>query len=116
MRGNTKQKPIEQKINNSQSELYKEVITAIVKAQAEVIGKDLALKKAAKVPGFTINPNFQVLSISDNPVYVIQSLVNEYYLLSSYSAIRISQKAIRKIVLDNPDLPLSQILLIAVEE
>ena len=42
MRGNTKQKPIEQKINNSQFELYKEVIAAIVKAQAEVIGKDLA--------------------------------------------------------------------------
>lgn len=63
-------------------EEYKNLITEIVRKQMDILGPEMAVRKAGNVAGLSVNEDGSVKTISGDPQAVLQNLVNEYILLS----------------------------------
>ena len=64
------------------SEDYKKLISEIVHKQIDILGPDMAVRKANNVPGLSISAEGEVQSVSGDPQEILQKLVNEYVALS----------------------------------
>lgn len=63
-------------------EKYKSLIAEIIRKQMDVLGPEIALKKAGSVPGLRVDSGGEVLGLEGEPRQALQKLVDEYILLS----------------------------------
>jgi len=79
-------------------EQYKSIVRAIIDKQSNVIGRDMAIKKANNVPGIEVDSDGTVLSIKGDYKKILEDLVGEYSLLSGDIAIKFCKDAIKEII------------------
>lgn len=63
-------------------EQYQSLINEVIAKQAIILGPDIAILKARKVPGLKISDEGKVLDVIGSPTEVLQKLVDEYVELS----------------------------------
>lgn len=64
------------------SEKYKNLIGEIIRKQMDILGPEIALSRASKVPGLKVNSDGQVQGLTGEPEVILQKLVDEYIALS----------------------------------
>lgn len=65
------------------AEDYKKLIEEIVSKQMDILGPEIAVRKAQNVPGLKLSDAGEVQSVDEaNPQAVLQKLVDEYIALS----------------------------------
>jgi hypothetical protein len=67
-------------------EEYKKMLTDLVQKQMVVLGPNIALDKARKIPGVKINDDGTVLDMDGDPQMVLKGVANEYMMLSGQIA------------------------------
>lgn len=65
-----------------ETENYKSLISEIVHKQMDILGPEIAIRKASNVAGLSIGDDGTVREISGDPQTVLQDLVSEYIALS----------------------------------
>lgn len=65
-----------------QNEQYKKVITEIIAKQSVILGPDMAVMRARKVPGVEISSSGEVVSVEGDPAIVLEKLIESYVELS----------------------------------
>ncbi len=65
---------------------YKQMLTDLIQKQMVVLGPNIALDKARKVPGVKIADDGTVLDMDGNPPMVLKGVANEYMSLSGQIA------------------------------
>ncbi|MFA5991288.1 MAG: hypothetical protein WC794_03520 [Candidatus Doudnabacteria bacterium] len=65
---------------------YKKMLTDLIQKQMVVLGPNIALDKARKVPGVKIADDGTVLDMDGNPPMVLKGVANEYMNLSGQIA------------------------------
>ena len=63
-------------------ENYKNLISEIIRKQIDILGPDIAVRKAKNVAGLSVNDDGSVGGLSGDAQAVLQSLVSEYISLS----------------------------------
>ena len=63
-------------------EEYKKMLSDLIQKQMIVLGPNIALDKARKVPGLKINDDGTVMDISGDAQMVLKGVANEYMELS----------------------------------
>lgn len=91
-------------------QLYCELATAIIQKQGEIIGLDMAVKKAKNLPQLISDDEGNVLAIYGKPTESLALLVSQYSKMSGNTAITFCKDAITKIVSKHPDIELPDIL------
>ena len=67
----------------AQSADYQNLIEEIVGKQVEILGPDIALRKAKNIPGLELDETGQVLRLDESSAQnILQQLVDEYIALS----------------------------------
>ena len=66
----------------TENEQYSELIGAIIKKQAIILGPEIAILKARSVPGLMVDNDGKVTGVGDNPKETLQNLVDKYVELS----------------------------------
>ncbi|MBI4050160.1 MAG: hypothetical protein HY398_01795 [Candidatus Doudnabacteria bacterium] len=66
----------------SDAENYKSLLSEIIRKQMDILGPDIALRKAKNVAGLSVNDDGSVSSLSGDAQTILQSLVSEYISLS----------------------------------
>jgi len=66
----------------STEEDYKKLITEIINKQADLLGPDIAVRKANNVEGLKVSDEGTIQSIKGQPEEILQKLVDEYISLS----------------------------------
>jgi len=66
----------------SPQEDYENLITEIIRKQIDILGVDVAVRKANGVPGLKVSDKGEVNSLSGDPQEVLQELVQQYVALS----------------------------------
>ena len=62
---------------------YKKLVEEIVAKQMDILGPEIAVRKAQNVPGLSLDDQGRVLSLNEaDPQTVLQKLVDEYIALS----------------------------------
>jgi hypothetical protein len=61
---------------------YKQMLTEIIKKQIVILGPEIAILKARKIPGLTVGDDGVVSSVSGSEQVVLQKLIDEYVALS----------------------------------
>lgn len=65
---------------------YKKMLTDLIQKQMVVLGPNIALDKARKIPGVSLSQDGTVLDISGDPQMVLKGVANEYMTLSGQIA------------------------------
>lgn len=65
---------------------YKKMLTDLIQKQMVVLGPNIALDKARKVPGIKIADDGMVLDMDGDPPMVLKGVANEYMNLSGQIA------------------------------
>jgi hypothetical protein len=65
---------------------YKKMLTDLIQKQMVVLGPNIALDKARKVPGVKVNDDGSVLDMDGDPQMVLKGVANEYMNLSGQIA------------------------------
>jgi hypothetical protein len=68
------------------NEDYTKMLTDLVQKQMVVLGPNIALDKARKIPGLKIADDGTVLEVSGDPQMVLKGVANEYMQLSGQIA------------------------------
>jgi len=84
----------------SEHEEYKQMLTDLIQKQMVVLGPNIALDKARKVPGLTITDDGSVMEIDGDPQLVLKGVANEYMQLSG----QIAQMTLNSLVEKYPTL------------
>lgn len=71
---------------NEDIESYKKMLSDLVKKQMVMLGPNIALDKARKVPGVHIDDAGDVSAIDGDPRLVLKGVANEYMTLSGQIA------------------------------
>lgn len=66
----------------TENEQYVELISAIIKKQAIILGPEIAKLKARSVSGLMVDNDGKVTGVGDNPKETLQNLVDKYVELS----------------------------------
>lgn len=61
---------------------YQKLIREIVHKQIDILGPEMAVRKANNVEGLKVSADGEVQSLQGNPQEVLQQLVSEYVALS----------------------------------
>lgn len=61
---------------------YQKLISEIVHKQIDILGPDMAVRKANNVQGLKVSADGEGISIGGDPQEVLQQLVSEYVALS----------------------------------
>jgi len=69
-----------------QQDEYRKMLTDLIQKQMVVLGPNIALDKARKVPGVRIADDGSVLDMDGNPPMVLKGVANEYMNLSGQIA------------------------------
>ncbi|MBI3232265.1 MAG: hypothetical protein HYZ51_04265 [Candidatus Doudnabacteria bacterium] len=81
-------------------EEYKQMLSDLIQKQMVVLGPNIALDKAKKIPGLKIADDGQVLDISGDPQMILKGVANEYMQLSG----QIAQMTLNTLVEKYPTL------------
>lgn len=65
---------------------YKQMLTDLIQKQMVVLGPNIALDKARKVPGVKVTDDGTVLDMDGDPQTVLKGVANEYMALSGQIA------------------------------
>lgn len=65
---------------------YKKMLSDLIQKQMVMLGPNIALDKARKVPGVTVTDAGQVTNIEGDPRLVLKGVANEYMTLSGQIA------------------------------
>lgn len=65
---------------------YKKMLTDLIQKQMVVLGPNIALDKARKIPGLKISDDGSVLEVSGDSQMVLKGVANEYMTLSGQIA------------------------------
>lgn len=65
---------------------YKKMLTDLIKKQMVILGPNIALDKARKVPGLKVDDTGEVQDMDGNPHMVLKGVANEYMMLSGQIA------------------------------
>lgn len=65
---------------------YRKMLTDLIQKQMVVLGPNIALDKAKKVPGLKVADDGQVLDMDGDPQMVLKGVANEYMTLSGQIA------------------------------
>ncbi len=65
---------------------YKKMLTDLIQKQMVVLGPNIALDKARKVPGLKINDDGSVLDVLGDSQMILKGVANEYMALSGQIA------------------------------
>jgi hypothetical protein len=68
------------------TEDYKKMLTDLIQKQMVVLGPNIALDKARKVPGLSLNTDGTVQDINGDPQMILKGVANEYMTLSGQIA------------------------------
>lgn len=82
------------------NEQYKKMLTDLVQKQMVVLGPNIALDKARKVPGLKVSDDGTVMDIAADPQMVLKGVANEYMQLSG----QIAQMTLNSLVEKYPTL------------
>jgi hypothetical protein len=63
---------------------YSKMLTDFIQKQILILGPNIALDKARRVPGLEVSPEGSVLGLSGDAQMVAKSLANEYRGLSTF--------------------------------
>lgn len=61
---------------------YKNMLSDLIKKQMVMLGPNVALSQARKVPGLQVGDDGVVTSINSNPQEILQQVANKYLALS----------------------------------
>lgn len=89
---------------------YKDIIEALIKKQSNLIGLSMAISKAHKVNGISIDDNGRVIDIRGDGKTVLGGIVKEYSFLSGDFGISFCRKVVGPFAKKNPTLKLPDIL------
>lgn len=67
-------------------EEYKKMLTDLIQKQMVILGPNIALDKARKIPGVKIADDGTVMDMDGNPPMVLKGVANEYMSLSGQIA------------------------------
>lgn len=67
-------------------EEYKKMLTDLIQKQMVVLGPNIALDKAKKIPGLKVQDDGTVLDMDGDPQMVLKGVANEYMALSGQIA------------------------------
>ena len=67
-------------------EEYKKMLTDLIQKQMVVLGPNIALDKARKIPGIKVTDEGTVLDVDGDPQMVLKGVANEYMTLSGQIA------------------------------
>ncbi len=70
----------------TQKEDYTKMLTDLIQKQMVILGPNIALDKARKVPGLVLNEKGEVAEITADPHLVLKGVANEYLTLSGQIA------------------------------
>lgn len=70
----------------SDSDEYKKMLTDLIQKQMVVLGPNIALDKARKIPGLKVSDNGTVADMDGDPQAVLKGVANEYMALSGQIA------------------------------
>ncbi len=84
----------------SDHEQYKQMLTDLIQKQMVVLGPNIALDKARKVPGLKISDDGSVMDIEGEPQMILKGVANEYMQLSG----QIAQMTLNTLVEKYPTL------------
>ena len=73
-------------MSEKEIEDYKKALTDLVRKQMIVLGPNIALDKARKVPGMVIDDQGTVTEVTGNPHLILKGVANEYMNLSGQIA------------------------------
>lgn len=65
---------------------YKKMLTDLIQKQMVVLGPNIALDKARKVPGVTVSDDGTVQTVVGDPQMILKGVANEYMTLSGQIA------------------------------
>ncbi|MBP9686920.1 MAG: hypothetical protein KBD66_03945 [Candidatus Doudnabacteria bacterium] len=65
---------------------YKKMLTDLIKKQMVILGPNIALDKARKVAGLTVDDSGEVKDMDGDPHMVLKGVANEYMMLSGQIA------------------------------
>ena len=65
---------------------YRKMLTDLIQKQMVVLGPNIALDKAKKIPGLTVKEDGTVLDMDGDPQMVLKGVANEYMTLSGQIA------------------------------
>ena len=84
-----------------EKEEYKKLITEFIQKQMVVLGPNIALDKAKKVPGLSVSESGSVLELSGDPKMVLRAVTNEYVELSG----SVAKQSLELLMQKYPDVP-----------
>lgn len=84
---------------------YKNVLSDLIKKQIIMLGPNVALAQARKIPGFSINDQGDVTEIKDNPQQVLSSVAKQYMALSG----AIAQMTLDSLIAKYPNVKINPI-------
>ncbi|TSA46018.1 hypothetical protein D4R52_01300 [bacterium] len=65
-----------------QAEDYKKLVTEIITKQIDILGPDMAVRRAKNVAGLEVRDDGTVVAIQGDPDTVLRELVDQYITLS----------------------------------
>jgi hypothetical protein len=83
-----------------ETENYKRALSDLIKKHMTILGPNIALDRAGKVPGLQIDQSGEVLSITGDARMVFKSVVHEYMGLSG----QITQTVVRVLLEEHPEI------------
>lgn len=66
----------------NQNEQYKLVMSEIIAKQSVILGPDMAVARARKIPELEVSSEGKVLSVNGDPAIAMEKLINTYVELS----------------------------------
>ncbi len=67
-------------------EEYKQMLTDLIQKQMVVLGPNIALDKARKISGLSVNDDGSVTEVAGDPQMILKGVANEYMTLSGQIA------------------------------
>jgi len=89
---------------------YEDLIMAIVKMQAKIIGLGIALHLARGVPGLEISEDGAVVTYKGDPISIMEELAGRYRKVEREVAITLAKKAIQPLIEESPELKVPELL------
>lgn len=84
-------------------ENYKRLIHEIISKQMDLLGPEIATRKAGNVAGLKVTDEGEVTDLSGNPQEVLQKLVDEYIALSG----EIVKNVLNPVLAKYPDIKIN---------
>lgn len=94
---------------NKQTDVYLEVLTAIVQRFTTLMGEP-ALKPARRIYGLQVKDDGTVTSFQGDGMVIVQGLIVEYMALLGAQVVPLTQRAIESTRERNPDVKLPAML------